>query len=77
MTVDFLAVCMLKSMGEFGDDVCLGNSQRFGVPFVFGGPHAAFFATTEEFKRDMRGRIIGVSIDDHGNRALRMALQTR
>lgn len=60
-----------------GADVVYGNTQRFGVPMGFGGPHAAYFASRESYKREMPGRIIGVSIDSHGHRALRMALQTR
>ncbi len=74
---DLMALVLLTPPGEFGADVVLGNSQRFGVPIGYGGPHAAFLGARESYKRDMPGRIIGVSIDAHGNRALRMALQTR
>lgn len=74
---DLMALVMLTPPGEWGADVVFGNSQRFGVPMGYGGPHAAFFASRESYKREMPGRIIGVSIDAQGNRALRMALQTR
>lgn len=74
---DIMSLALLTPPGEWGADVVLGNTQRFGVPMGFGGPHAAYFSTKEEHVRNIPGRIIGVSVDTHGNRALRMALQTR
>ena len=77
VATDLLALCMLKEPGAMGADIAVGSAQRFGVPMGYGGPHAAFMSCRDDLKRSMPGRIVGVSIDSHGNKAYRLSLQTR
>lgn len=77
VAADIMSLALITPPGEWGADIVFGSTQRFGIPMAFGGPHAAYFACKDDYKRSMPGRIIGVSVDRHGNKALRMALQTR